>query len=256
MDEQKQDLKTLIDFVNDIANQKGNEWFKAELKDKISLQIHSTEIEEIYEYCIRQILKDQATKFYSDFKLIPIKDKLIEDYIRMEQFRRDDRFEDFCLALFQQIEGIVNYLSNDEVVKYFQLHYLSPSHKIKNKDTSRFDQKQLWQLIFFGELENLEIENKLKKSMIDWDFSERYKSILYYFYFNKIVYNYYDFQTIFFLGNDLYQSRNLNHRGGKISNKQKIIIEKVTSNSHKYYFKFLGYLEDFTSKINAQIIYP
>ena len=65
MDEQKRDLKTLIDFVNDIANQKGNEWFKAELKEKISLQIHSTEIEEIYEYCIRQILKDQATKFYS-----------------------------------------------------------------------------------------------------------------------------------------------------------------------------------------------
>ena len=41
MDEQKRDLKTLIDFVNDIANQKGNEWFKAELKEKISLQIHS-----------------------------------------------------------------------------------------------------------------------------------------------------------------------------------------------------------------------
>lgn len=256
MDEQKRDLKTFIDFVNDISNQKGNEWFKAELIDKLSLQFHSTEIDEIYEYCIKQILKDQATKFYSDFKLISIKDKLIEDYIRMEQYRRDDRFEDFCLALFQQIEGIVNHLINDEILKYFQINYLSPSHKIKKKGANEFEQKQLWQLIFFSELENTAIENKLKKSMIDWDFSEKYKSILYYFYFNKKVYNYFDFQAIFFLGNDLYQSRNLNHRGGKISDKQKIIIEKVTSNSHKYYFKFLGYLEDFTSKINSQIICP
>ena len=92
MDEQKRDLKTFIDFVNDISNQKGNEWFKAELIDKLSLQFHLTEIDEIYEYCIKQILKDQATKFYSDFKLISIKDKLIEDYIRMEQYRRDDLF--------------------------------------------------------------------------------------------------------------------------------------------------------------------
>ena len=36
MDEQKRDLKTFINFVNDISNQKGNEWFKKELIKRLS----------------------------------------------------------------------------------------------------------------------------------------------------------------------------------------------------------------------------
>ena len=45
-------------------------------------------------------------------ELVEIKSKLIEDFIRMEHFRRDDNFEDFCLAMFQQLEGTINFLVN------------------------------------------------------------------------------------------------------------------------------------------------
>ena len=39
-----------------------------------------------------------------------MKEKLIQDFIRMERFRRDDNFEDFCLAAYQQIELIISTL--------------------------------------------------------------------------------------------------------------------------------------------------
>jgi hypothetical protein len=255
MNDNKQNLKTLIDFVNDIANQNGNEWFKKELINSLISHEHSSsELKEIYEYCIKIILKDQANKFYSDFKLLTIKTKLIDDFIRMEQFRRDDNFEDFCLALFQQIEGIVNELSNADVVNYLKKEYRTSSHKVKNKATGTYEQKKVYQLIFHTSLTETDVQNKLNKPMSEWDFTERYKSVLFYYYFNKKIFNYYDFQLIFMLGHELYQSRNLNHRGGKISDNQKRTIDKVLSNSHRYYFKFLGYLEDFTTKINETII--
>ena len=49
---------------------------------------NNSEISEIHEYCIKQILHDQSKMFYKDFKLIEIKDTLCNDFIRMEQFRR------------------------------------------------------------------------------------------------------------------------------------------------------------------------
>ena len=253
MNNDKKDLTSLIDFVNDIANQKGNEWFKTKLIEKVSKQNFIPEIEEIYEYCIRQILKEQSTKFYSEIKLPIIKSKLIEDFIRMEQFRRDDNFEDFCLAVFQQIEGIVNALSTVEVHELFLKLLYNKTHKIKNKSTGIYEDQLLWQLILYPGLSNEDLNKKTAKHLFEWDFMERYKLILYFFYYNQKIYNYQDFQMNYFLGNELYQSRNLNHRGVTPSEKQKITIEKVKTNSHKYYFKFLGFLEDFTTKINSNI---
>lgn len=249
----KESLTKLVSFVSEIAETEGNEWVKNEITSRLKLDSKfegTTPIDEIYEYCIKLIIKEQAEMFYKDFKLLEIKEKLIEDFIRMEKFRREDNFEDFCLALFQQIEGIVNRLVSQNIQNYIIEHKEDITFKIKEKGSSEKTSKKLWQLFFYPSLSNEEVQKKISKPIIEWDFSERFKVILYFYYFNKKIYEYYNFFSLFSLGNDLYQMRNLNHRGGKTTEKQKETISRVTSSSHKYYFKFLGFLEDFTTKIN------
>ncbi|MFH1121909.1 MAG: hypothetical protein V1775_18975 [Bacteroidota bacterium] len=249
-------LSKLVVFIEEVANKEGFEWFRKDIASKLKLDIRigdSTTIDEIYEYCIQLIIKEQAERFYEDFKLIDIKEKLLEDFIRMEKFRREDKFEDFCLALFQQIEGIVNRIISEEKREYLLQHKEEITHKIKDKTTSQNQPQKMWQLFFYPHLDYNEVNKKLLKPIADWDFTERYKVVLYFYYFNKKIYDYYDFYSLFSIGNDLYQMRNLNHRGGKTTDRQKETIARVTSSSYKYYFKFLGFLEDFTSKVNLNI---
>lgn len=254
----KENLNKLIDFVLELSELNENVWFKDELSNKLlskkTTNISSKQLDEIYEHCLNNIIIDHAERFYSDFKLSSLKEKLIFDFIRMERFRRDDKFEDFCLAVFQQIEGIVNELSTIELKEKFIEFLNIKTHKTKNKLTGIYEDQTLWQLIFYPGLNNENLSKKISKQISEWDFLERYKLILYFYYFKEKIHNYNDFQMVYFLGNELYQSRNLNHRGGTPTEKQKITIEKVTSNSQKYYFKFLGFLEDFTTRINLNIL--
>jgi hypothetical protein len=254
---EKGNLEKLINFVIELSKLKENSWFKEDLRRRLLInntsKLSTSQLDEIYEHCLNKIINEQAQRFYSDIKIVSIKEKLIEDFIRMERFRRDNNFEDFCLAVFQQIEGIVNELSSIEVYEKFLKSLYSKTHKVKNKLTGIYEDQMLWQLIFYPGLNNEDLIKKTSKQLSEFDFLERYKLILYFFYYNQKIYNYQDFQMNFFLGNELYQSRNLNHRGGTPSEKQKITIEKVKTNSHKYYFKFLGFLEDFTTKINSNI---
>ena len=251
----KEDLKLLLEFISKILEQEENGWFKENLKKVLLLNNNSSfsQVDEIYEYCLKKIIKDHSEKFYEDFKLKTIKQKLIADFVRMEKFRREDNFEDFCLALFQQIEGIVNELSNEQIYNHFIDNHNVITHKVKDKLAYEYVDQKLWQLIFYPGMNEEDLTKKLSKKIYEWDFMERFKLILYYYFYNKKIYNYQDFLSTYFLSAELYQSRNLNHRGGKTSEKQRITIEKVNANSHKYYFKFLGFLEDFVSSLNRNI---
>ena len=98
-----------------------------------------------------------------------------------------------------------------------------------------------------------ELVNKINKPIDCWDFNEKYKSVLVFYYFNKIIKNYKEFDLVSIGIYELYQVRNLNHRGGKKSPKQVEITGKITQSKSRYYFKFLGIFEDFVSKVNYQI---
>jgi hypothetical protein len=255
----KESLVKLMQLVEEISNQPGNEWFRNAMKIKYASEaevLNSSAIEEIYEYCIKLIVKDQAEKFYSDFKLRDVKRKLIEDFIRMEKFRREDNFEDFCLAVFQQIEGIVNRLCTDELHESFLTHMYEETHKVKNKVTGQLEPQTLWKLVLYPDLSKADLLVKASKKLSQWDFLERCKLILYFYYYNGQIYNHNAFLKYYFFINDLYQSRNLNHRGGTMRESQEKVINNVTSNKYKYYFKFLGLLEDFTTTVNSVIIIP
>lgn len=257
MSENKQDLIKLLDFIIEIAAMPNNNWFKKELIEKFShINItrvsKNSEISDIHEYCIKQILKDQAKMFYKDFKLVDIKESLCNDFVRMEQFRREDNFEEFSLAMFQQIEQIVNTLSNNTLENYVRDNWNTYLCTWRDKNGNP-NGKQLWKFIFYFNLNEEEITRKLNRPISDWDFNEKYKSCLSFYYFNCQVKNYKDFDFISDLLYELYQIRNLNHRGGKKTEKQLEITRKVSDSKAKYYFKFLGVFEDFVTKVNQSI---
>lgn len=258
MSENKQDLLKLLDFIIEISAMPNNNWFKNELVNKLvplnSPKIgNNSEISEIHEYCIKKILQDQAKMFYKDFKLLNINNELFNDYVRMEQYRREDNFEEFCMAMFQQIELIVNTLSNNNIENYVKENWNTFLISWIDKNDGSRKGKLLWQFIFNYKLTQEELEKKINKPIIEWDFNEKYKSVLVFNYFNKVLSNYKEFDLISNGIYELYQVRNLNHRGGKKTQKQIEVTTKIKDSKSKYYFKFLGLFEDFVTKVNETI---
>ena len=254
----KQELIKLINFIVEISNIPDNSWFKNDLVSKLmpkslSQLSHKNEINEIHEYCIKQILQEQARMFYKDFKLFDINDILCKDYVRMEQFRREDNFEEFCLAMFQQIEQIVNTLSNSTIESYVRENWNTYLLNWKDKRDGSSKGKLLWQFVLNFNMSHEDIITKINKPITDWDFNLKYKSVLIFYYFNKTITNYKDFDLVSNSIYELYQVRNLNHRGGKKTPKQVEVTGKIAESKSRYYFKFLGIFEDFVSKVNCQI---
>ncbi|HET7115602.1 MAG TPA: hypothetical protein VFI29_03895 [Hanamia sp.] len=254
MSNKKENLIKLLEFIDEVSNEPGNEWFKEKLYTKFR-EPNSPAIDEIYEYCIRKIIADQADKFYNDFKLLPIKEKLIKDFIRMEQFRREDNFEDFCLGMHQQFEAIVNFLcdTQEEFCNKIILDKNKPAYRIKNKDKT-YSEYKLWQLILTTFKTQDDANKIFDQKIIRWEYPFKLKAVIYYYCFDGKIWDYFRFKDYYDLLNEIYQSRNLNHRGGYQTENQKLITLRILSEKHKYYFKFLGLLEDFTTKTNSKTI--
>lgn len=261
MPHSRENLTKLLNLVSQIANETGNEWLLQELQlkfglaNELGLNEAEKSIEKIYELCVKEILKKQAQNFYQSFKIDAIKPKLEIDFIRMEHFRRDDNFEDFSLALHQQIENIINHLAENNTE--FRLTISSkkdePAYKIYNKVTFLNDDYNLSHLILSSFASENKINEVFQKAILQWDYSQKLKAVLYYFVFNQKIYNYYDFKKLYDVGNDIYQARNLNHRGGFLYDNQKETLNRIERAKDRYYFKFLGFLERLTTSINDNL---
>ena len=132
----KESLEKLLLLVKNICEEPENNWFKHKLygnKESAGSENEDEKISEIYELCINEILIEQANQFYRDFKYPEIKDTLINDFVRMEKFKRQDNFEDFSLAANQQIECIVNHLCkyNLEFCNYIIMNKNSYAYSFK-----------------------------------------------------------------------------------------------------------------------------
>ena len=105
--------KAAIEKIYQLTKQDAE--FNEELRKKLgitssanSVVIDDERISQIYEYCIERIIAEQAENFYKDFPIKNLVSQLKKDFSRMESFRRKNQFEDYALALYQQIECIVN----------------------------------------------------------------------------------------------------------------------------------------------------
>ena len=109
-DTNREYLKKLLLFLETrILSNQDNQWFAKDLY-KILAPISDARISDIHEQCIESILREQATEFYKDFVIEDIKAQLITDFIKMEHWRRRNNIPEFCMALYQQLEAITNFI--------------------------------------------------------------------------------------------------------------------------------------------------
>ena len=216
-------IKSVLHKVVQLTRQ--NPEFNTELREAldiapsaIGISIDDGKLEHIYEYCIEQILEHQSKSFYKHFTNCPFYSQLVYDYKRMERFARRNEFGDYSLALFQQIECLLNviFASNDFVDAINKMwDYVVYFNKKKNSNVTIAN-------VIFGYDDYLDkgLERAEKKN-----FTVRDKLRIVIFFFKH-------FEDIL---NDIYLCRNTNHRGNDYSEDK---YEDYLSKSSYTYFLF------------------
>lgn len=258
-------LMSTIDKITRLTQQ--NAEFDMELRKRLnvasanSILLDDERINEIYEYCIEKIIRQQANEFYEDFPLqSSIKDTLIRDFIRMESFRRKDNFGDFCLSLYQQIECMTNRLCemkelSDITEKMWGLPAYLKIEKGKEPSIySRSGDYTIASLLFPGNNKQSGNTNAFEKSRISLQTQyaiDKIRTIVYFLgYKAKMKSSDYDsFVEITSLLNDIYQCRNMNHRGNSQNKWEKETFSRIVPLKSLYYFKFLGVLAQYVEYI-------
>lgn len=239
----KEKLKKLVQIIGDLLKEEGNEWLIDEILKEVANSTSTEEIakhsliQEIYEHCLEKIIAKQANEFYASFPIAEIKDQLIQDYRKMEHERRRDDFESFGLCMFQQFEAINNYL--------FKNHIEPEWGRIKDIEVVKYKDKKTNNQV----VKSLSEEALGKAS--NWNVFPKYKTVLFYYYFNQrapLPYAYMKMKEVFY---ELYQIRNQNHREGDLFEFQEDILKSIKGNESKYYFKFYGFLQDFVYQIES-----
>lgn len=246
-----------IDKITRLTQQ--NAEFDMELRKQLnvasanSVLSEDERINQIYEYCIEEIIRKQANEFYTDFPLQSIKDTLIGDFIRMESFRRKDNFGDFCLSLYQQIECITNKLcEKKDLSDITEKMWGQPAYlKIeKDKEPSIYSRSGDYTIasLLFGKTNAFE---KSRKSLQAQYAIDKIRTIVYFLGYKAKMKNS-DFDSFFeitSLLNDIYQCRNMNHRGNTQNQWEKDTYDKIIPLKSLYYFKFLGVLAQYVEYI-------
>ena len=256
-------FKSAIEKIKKLAE--AHPEFGSELRKELEMPpsadpfLANDKLNHIYEYCIEEILKQQAKDFYKDFPLPAIIPSLEQDYVRMEAFRRKDNFFDFCLALYQQIENITNHLINQkpELSDIVAKMWACPAY-VKKSTTGEaliYDREdreewtyQIADLVFMGKS-----VDKSKKELKEQYAIDKVRTIVYFIGYKAVMTsNDYDgYVRITTLLNDIYLCRNLNHRGNPAAEWSQKTLDRIMSLKSYYYFEFLGALAQFVSFIRG-----
>ena len=248
-------LISTIDKIARLTQQ--NTEFDMELRKRLNVASANSvlsvdeRINQIYEYCIEDIIKKQAEEFYADFPIHSIKDILIRDFIRMESFRRKDNFGDFCLSLYQQIECMTNKLCEEgsDLSYIAEKMWECPAYLSKEKSSidDRYDDgNTIAELLFYPN-----VSEKSSISLHEQYAIDKINTIVYFLGY-KAMLKFSDntsFREIKYLLKGIYQCRNMNHRGSSQSQWQNNIIAKIIPLKSLYYFKFLGVLAQYIEYI-------
>lgn len=211
-------------------------------------------INQIYEYCIEEIIRKQANEFYKDFPLLSIKDTLIGDFVRMESFRRKDNFGDFCLALYQQIECMTNRLcEKKELSDITEKMWGYPAYlKVeKGKELSIYNRSGDYTIASLLFRDKTNAFEKSRKSLQTQYAIDKIRIIVYFLGYKAMMKgsDYDSFIEITLLLNDIYQCRNMNHRGNSQNQWEKETFARIIPLKSLYYFKFLGVLAQYVEYI-------
>lgn len=264
-------LFTTLDKIARLTQQ--NAEFDTELRKRLNVAsansaiIDDERITQIYEYCIEKIIRNQAMEFYKDFPLTSIISILVEDFCRMESFRRKDKFGDFCLSLYQQIECMTNKLCEDSTLseitsKMWGCHAYVKDEKnvpidISNRVSGDFT---IANLIFPGQNKKTGNLNSIEKpqSTLQAQFASDKMRILVYFLGYKGLMKSSDYDSYIeftSLLSDIYQCRNMNHRGNTQNEWEATVFNRIYPLKSFYYFKFMGGLAQYVDYIKKGLEY-
>lgn len=244
-------LKKLLNFLeNKILALRENQWFAKELY-KILAPTSDARISDIHEQCIESILQEQANEFYKDFVIEDIKKQLIADYIKMEHWRRRNNILEFCMALYQQIEAIVNYLGRDPDLNFIWRNIRSAGFFIDTAKANK-DIRFRWDKISSIEKSIVYKSENHGKELKDLGAMDKFKAILFLVVYKTNIHgnNIYFFNNDFYTGYNIYTIRNLNHRGNIIDESKSEGISHIIDCPTFSMCTLLGYYARFISGIN------
>ena len=256
-------IKSVLHKVVQLTRQ--NPEFSAELRkaleitpSAIDISIADNRINQIYEYCIEQIIRRQASEFYASFPIKSIKPQLIADFVNMEFFRRKDDFGNFCIALYQQIENITNKLCEDSklsniVDKMWAYPAYVKEGIISNRPESDYC---IAKLIFPGENKKTGQPyyfEKSKSALQTQYANDKMRIIIYFIGYQAAMKNsdYESFIEITSLLNDIYQCRNMNHRGNTLTEWEEKTLKRILPMKSFCYFLYLGALAHYIQLIKV-----
>ena len=209
----EENKKAAIEKIYQLTKQDAE--FNEELRKKLgitsvanSVVFDDERFNQIYEYCIERIVAEQAENFYKEFPIKSVLRQLRIDFSRMESFRRKNQFEDYALALYQQIECIVNSIFSQEFfVKTINSLWNNPSYTSK-KGGKRYIANEI-----FGTGEYLASGLERAKNN-QFSAKDKIRCVIYFFggFWCSNTYPA-DFVKLSEILSDIYLCRNTNHRG-------------------------------------------
>ena len=251
-DTNREYLKKLLDFLRErILPIPGNQWFAKELY-KLLAPASDARISDIHEQCIESILTQQANEFYKDFVIADLRPQLIADFIKMEHWRRRNNIYEFSLAMYQQVECIVNYISrNNTLCEVFHtmmdclcfVDAYPPTVDNRNPKSSY----TVAQLLFMHDA-----PTKSKEILPSLWAYDKFKAINYFVCHQTMLTNY---QFDQFVGEnrifgELYASRNRVHRGNDLTAKEIERTKQVEINPSRGFLTLTAFLTWFIDSVN------
>lgn len=251
-DTNREYLKKLLDFLRErILPIPGNQWFAKELY-KLLAPASDARISDIHEQCIESILTQQANEFYKDFVIADLRPQLIADFIKMEHWRRRNNIYEFSLAMYQQVECIVNYISrNNTLCEVFHtmmdclcfVDAYPPTVDNRNPKSSY----TVAQLLFMHDA-----PTKSKEILPSLWAYDKFKAINYFVCHQTMLTNYQFDQFVGenrFFG-ELYALRNRVHRGNDLTEKEIERTKQVESNPSRGFLTLTAFLTWFIDSVN------
>ena len=251
-DTNREYLKKLLDFLRErILPIPGNQWFAKELY-KLLAPASDARISDIHEQCIESILTQQANEFYKDFVIADLRPQLIADFIKMEHWRRRNNIYEFSLAMYQQVDCIVIYISrNNTLCEVFHtmmdclcfVDAYPPTVDNRNPKSSY----TVAQLLFMHDA-----PTKSKEILPSLWAYDKFKAINYFVCHQTMLTNY---QFDQFVGEnrifgELYALRNRVHRGNDLTEKEIERTKQVESNPSRGFLTLTAFLTWFIDSVN------
>ena len=198
-----------------------------------------------------------AENFYSDFPIPSLIAILVDDYCRMEFFRRKDAFGDFCLALYRQIECITNILCSNPDLNIIAEHlwgypaYVKSGQDIQTSIDNRKEDSDFStaSLVFFNQIKVVE---KSKSALYDLYAIDKIRAVVYFLGYKATMKSsdFDGYKELTSLLSDIYLCRKMNNRGTTAQTEwEKETIDRIYARKAVYYIKFLGALTLFVEQV-------